>query len=85
MLEKMKLDGRAIVVTGSGRGLGKAMAKALAKAGASVVCSARTQAQIDQTVDEITADGGSSIAHQCDVTDSSAVNGMVDRCVDEYG
>jgi len=85
MLEKMKLDGRAIVVTGSGRGLGKAMAKAPAKAGASVVCSARTQAQIDQTVDEITADGGSSIAHQCDVTDSSAVNGMVDRCVDEYG
>ena len=85
MLEKLKLDGRAIVVTGSGRGLGKAMAKALANAGASVICSARTQEQIDQTVAEIQGGGGTAIAHQCDVTDSSAVNMMVDRCVDEYG
>jgi NAD(P)-dependent dehydrogenase (short-subunit alcohol dehydrogenase family) len=85
MLEKIRLDGRAAVVTGSGRGLGKAMAKALAKAGASVVCSARTQEQIDQTVGEIVEGGGSAVAHQCDVTDSGLVNALVDRCVDEYG
>ncbi len=85
MMEKIGLDGRAIVVTGSGRGLGKAMAKALAKAGASIICSARTQEQIDQTVKEITDDGGDAIAHQCDVTDSGAVNLMVDRCMDEFG
>ncbi len=68
MLEKLQLDGRAIVVTGSGRGLGKAMAKALASAGASVVCSARTQSQIDQTVSEITTDGCIALAHKCYVT-----------------
>ena len=85
MLEKLQLDGRAIVVTGSGRGLGKAMAKALARAGASIICSARTQAQIDQTVKEIVTDGGIAIPHQCDVTDSSEVDSMVDRCVDEFG
>jgi NAD(P)-dependent dehydrogenase (short-subunit alcohol dehydrogenase family) len=85
MLEKLQLNGRAVVVTGSGRGLGKAMAKALASAGASVICSARTQTQIDQTVGEITADSGVAIAHQCDVTVSSEVDAMVDRCVDEFG
>ncbi|MCB1691487.1 MAG: SDR family oxidoreductase [Pseudomonadales bacterium] len=85
MLEALRLDGRAAVVTGSGRGLGKAMAKALAAAGASVVCSARTQEQIDQTVAEIEADGGNAIAQACDVTDSGAVDALVDRCVDTFG
>ncbi len=85
MLEKLQLDGRAIVVTGAGRGLGKAMAKALAAAGAKVICSARTQAQIDQTVQEILDKGGTALAHQCDVTDSTAVDLAVDRCVDEFG
>ena len=50
MLENLRLDGRAAVVTGSGRGLGRAMAKALAQAGASVVVASRTQAQVDETV-----------------------------------
>jgi len=85
VLEKLRLDDRAIVVTGSGRGLGKAMAKALAKAGGSVVCSARTQSQIDQTVAEITADGGIAVAQQCDVTDSSQVDKLVDRCIAAFG
>jgi len=85
MLERLRLDGRAIVVTGSGRGLGKAMAKALAKAGGSVVCSARTQQQIDETVAEISGEGGTAIAQRCDVTDSKQVDALVDRCVDEFG
>ena len=85
VLEKLRLDDRAIVVTGAGRGLGKAMARALAVAGASVVCSARTQEQIDQTVAEIRADGGTAAPYQCDVTDSQAVNAMVDYCVTTYG
>ncbi len=85
MLEQLQLDNRAIVVTGAGRGLGKAMAKALAGAGASIICSARTQSQIDTTVAEINASGGTAIAHQCDVTDSTQVDQTVDRCVDEFG
>lgn len=85
MLETLRLDGRAVVVTGSGRGLGKAMAKALAAAGASVVCCARTREQIDETVKEITDDGGTAIAQRCDVTDSAQVDQVVDRCVDEFG
>jgi len=85
MLENLRLDGRAAVVTGSGRGLGRAMAKALAKAGANVVVAARTQSQVDETVAQITSDGGTAIGCSTDVTDSGQVNALVDRCVDEFG
>lgn len=85
MLENLKLDGRAAVVTGSGRGLGKAMALALAKAGARVVVAARTQAQVDTTVAEITEAGGEAIPCVTDVTDSGQVDHLVGRCVDQFG
>jgi 2-deoxy-D-gluconate 3-dehydrogenase len=85
MLESLRLDGRSAVVTGAGRGLGRAMARALTQAGARVVCAARTQAQIDETVALITAAGGVATAQTCDVTDSSQVDALVDRCVDEFG
>ncbi|MFV2090980.1 MAG: SDR family NAD(P)-dependent oxidoreductase, partial [Pseudomonadales bacterium] len=71
--------------TGAGRGLGRAMARALAAAGAQVLCAARTQEQIDRTVAEIAQAGGDATAQTCDVTDSTQVDALVDRCVDEYG
>ncbi|MCZ6711354.1 MAG: SDR family NAD(P)-dependent oxidoreductase [Gammaproteobacteria bacterium] len=85
MLENLRLDGRAAVVTGSGRGLGRAMARALAEAGANVVVASRTVEQVNETVSRITSDGGSAIACPTDVTDSSAVDALVGRCVDEFG
>ena len=85
MLEDLGLNGRSAVVTGGGRGLGRAMAKALAKAGANVLVAARTQAQVDSAVEEIVAEGGRAIAHTADVTDSAAVDAMVDACVGEFG
>src|SRR5512137_1252790 len=67
------LKNKIAVVTGAGRGIGRAIAIAYARAGASVACAARTQAEIDDTVNAIAADGGQAVAIQTDVTDPRSV------------
>lgn len=85
MLERFDLDGKAIVVTGGGRGLGRGMAHALAEAGARVMLAARTQSQLDATAGEIRARGGAVATFAADVTDSKQVDALVAACAREYG
>lgn len=85
MQEQFRLDGKAIIVTGGGRGLGRGMAHALAAAGARVMIAARTQEQLDRTVQEIRDAGGIASSFSADVTDSAQVNAMVEACVREFG
>ena len=51
------LDGRVALVTGGSSGIGRAIAGALARAGARVVVVARREAELDDTVAELRADG----------------------------
>jgi 3-oxoacyl-[acyl-carrier protein] reductase len=67
------LNNKIAVVTGAGRGIGKAIAVAYARAGASVGCAARTQSELEETVQTITAAGGQALAVQTDVTDLLSV------------
>ena len=85
MLERFDLDGKAIVVTGGGRGLGRGMAHALSEAGARLMIAARTQSQLDATAEEIRSRGGTVATFAADVTDSAQVNALVAACVREYG
>ncbi|RLT34999.1 MAG: SDR family oxidoreductase [Chloroflexi bacterium] len=85
LLERFDLDGKAIVVTGGGRGLGRGMAHALSEAGARVMLAARTQSQLDATAEEIRSRGGTVATFAADVTDSKQVDALVAACVREYG
>ena len=65
---------KVALVTGASRGLGKAIAARLAAEGATVGLTARTMepdpkydGSLRQTLEEITATGGSAIAIQADV------------------
>ncbi len=85
VLERFRLDGKAAVVTGAGRGLGQQMALALAEAGADVLCAARTPEQIEATAEAIRALGRRAIAVPTDVRDSAKCAELVRACVDEFG
>lgn len=74
---KFRLDGRAVLVAGAGRGIGRACAIALAHAGAEVWLMSRTPAELEAAVAEINQAGGKAHALVCDVTDSAAVNKVI--------
>jgi NAD(P)-dependent dehydrogenase (short-subunit alcohol dehydrogenase family) len=80
-----RLAGRVAVVTGAGSGLGRASARALARAGARVVVSDVNDEGARETVDAITADGGTAMAVHTDVTSLEACKALVQTAVDEYG
>ena len=80
-----QLEGKAAVVTGSGRGLGRAYAAALAAAGASVVVNDVDEAAAAETVDAIAAQGGTAVAEIAAVGDTASGEALVGRAVSEFG
>lgn len=85
MLERVSMEGKRVIITGAGRGLGKQMALALADAGADVACAARTQAQIEQTAQEIRERGREALVVPTDVAQSDQVDRLVRTAIDAWG
>jgi NAD(P)-dependent dehydrogenase (short-subunit alcohol dehydrogenase family) len=83
--EPLRLDGRAAVVTGSGRGLGRAYATALAAAGAGVVVNDVDGDAAAETVELIAAAGGQAVAEVAAVGDAAVADALVARAVDSFG
>jgi len=84
MFQKDVLKGKRILVTGGGTGLGKEMAAEYASLGASVYICGRRQSVLDETVNEITENGGEIKGYACDIRVSEAVNDMIERWWSSY-
>lgn len=57
VLDRFRLDGKRLFITGGSRGLGREMALAIAEAGADVVLVGRDEASLEKTAGEIRARG----------------------------
>ena len=85
MLERLSLDGKAVIITGGGTGLGRAAVRALARAGANLLIAGRRPGPIEEAADEVRALGRQALAVPTDVTDSVQVDRMVEKCIDRLG
>jgi 2-deoxy-D-gluconate 3-dehydrogenase len=81
----MRLDGKAAMVTGAGKGLGRAIALGLARAGADVALVSRTRKDLDSLAAEITALGRAALVIVADVTRSAEVDAAVAQAVTRFG
>jgi NAD(P)-dependent dehydrogenase (short-subunit alcohol dehydrogenase family) len=90
----MRLEGRAGIVTGAGRGIGRAVALLLAKEGASVVVNDpgvgrngedTDERPADEVVAEIKDAGGTAIANFGSVAEYDTAGRMVKECADTFG
>ena len=80
-----KLEGKIAIVTGAGKGIGRDAALAIAAEGATVVAVARTQSDLDQTVNMIKENGGNAISLFHDLTIEEEVKAMADTVLEKYG
>lgn len=85
ILDRMNLEGRVAIVTGSGRGLGRAMAIALAEAGADIVVTARTRREIEETAQRIEERGRRALAFAADITVPGEAEQIVNQTIQLLG
>ena len=79
------ISGRCVFFTGGSKGMGRVAAKMLAREGCDVAIVARTKADVDAVVGEITAEGGKAIGVAADVTVQEEVRRAVAEVSDVYG
>jgi 3-oxoacyl-[acyl-carrier protein] reductase len=81
----VKLRDRVALVTGGGRGIGAAIAREFAREGARVFVVARTEREVKGVAADIRADSGDAAHGIADVADVTAVDRMVQECMERFG
>ncbi|MCI0718712.1 MAG: SDR family oxidoreductase [Acidobacteria bacterium] len=75
----MRLKDRVVVITGAGSGIGRASAKEFAREGARAVVVDINLRRAQESVEQITATGGTAIAVETDVSSAASVQSLVKR------
>jgi NAD(P)-dependent dehydrogenase (short-subunit alcohol dehydrogenase family) len=85
ILDRFRLDGKKVFVTGGSQGIGKAVALGLAEAGADVAIVARGLAKAEEAAHQIAKLGVKAIAVKADVTVPAEVDGMIKTILKAFG
>ncbi|KAL4458338.1 hypothetical protein ABPG75_013203 [Micractinium tetrahymenae] len=80
-----RLEGKVAVVTASTAGIGLGIVRRLASEGARVVVSSRKQQNVDETVQQLRAEGLQVAGTACHVGDGAAIKRLVQFAIDTYG
>lgn len=80
-----ELSGKVALVTGGASGIARATVLALLQAGATVAALDRDEAGVNAVVEQGKQSGGKALAIAFDLTDTKAIQGVVERVIRELG
>lgn len=78
-------SGKAVIVTGGGRGVGRGIARAFAAAGAKVMLGARTISYAEEVKAEIEKAGGVALYHGADISRHADCRALVEATAKGFG
>jgi 3-oxoacyl-[acyl-carrier protein] reductase len=81
----MQLDGKVVVITGSGRGIGRAMALAFAARRASIALIDLNSADLERTRTQCEAAGVRAQSYVCNVASEDEIGATLDAVVQAFG
>jgi NAD(P)-dependent dehydrogenase (short-subunit alcohol dehydrogenase family) len=84
VLDKFRLDGKRLFITGGSRGLGREMALACADAGADCILVGREHAALAKAADDVRALGRQAFAIQADVSNPAECEAACQRALAEF-
>src|SRR5258707_300416 len=79
------VDGKVVIITGSGKGIGKGMALHLGKGGAQIVVAELKDELMAQTCAELDALGITNYGVVCDIQQRDQIDAMVGQTIDRFG
>ena len=85
VLDRFRLDGKRLFITGGSRGFGRVIALAAAEAGADIVLNARDQAALERTAEEVRNRGRNASTFVGDIARPELCEALCRRVLDEAG
>ena len=85
ILDRFRLTGKRLFITGGSRGLGRSMALACADAGADCILVGRDEASLERAAGEVRALGRQAFTHVADISDPVECEAACERALSELG